>query len=63
MDVIIPSLKCPFKIWYQDGHVCFQKGISRAKKIPFEFEDGQIPEKVIDLLCAIIEYNKLNPEF
>jgi hypothetical protein len=63
VDVIIPSLKCPFKIWYQDGHVCFQKGISRAKKIPFEFEDGQIPEKVIDLLCAIIEYNKLNPEF
>ena len=63
-NVIIPSLKVPFVLWYQDGYVCFKKGVSRAKKIPFEFdENGQIPEEIIDLLCAIIEYNKLNPEF
>jgi hypothetical protein len=64
VDVIIPSLKCPFKVWYQEGYLCFKKGVSRAKKIPFQFdEEGKIPETAIDILCAVIEHGKLNLEF
>jgi hypothetical protein len=64
VNVIVPSLKCSFTIWYQEGYVCFKKGISRAKKIPFDFdEQGKVPETTIDILCALIEYNKLNLEF
>lgn len=59
-DVIVPSLRVTFHLWYNDGYLCFQKGILRPIKIPFEFEDGQISEEAIDVVCALIEYKNVN---
>lgn len=59
-DVIVPSLRVTFHLWYNDGYLCFQKGKLRAIKIPFEFEDGQISEEAIDVVCALIEYKNVN---
>lgn len=59
-DVIVPSLRSTFHLWYNDGYLCFQKGTLRPIKIPFEFEDGQISEEAIDVVCALIEHKNVN---
>jgi hypothetical protein len=29
-------------------------------KIPFDFEDGTIPDAIIDVICAIAEHHQSN---
>lgn len=60
IDIVIPSLKSKFRLWWKDPYLFFKKGTERPIKIPTETEDGLIPESTIDIICAIIEMKRLN---
>lgn len=60
IDVVIPSLKSKFILWWRDPYIFLKKGSQRPIKIPTDLEDGLIPESTIDIICAIIEMKRLN---
>lgn len=60
-NVVVPSLTGPFDVWYENDHVIFKRFYYRKQyKLKCEFEDGKISEGIIDILCALVEYYKLN---
>jgi hypothetical protein len=60
VDVVIPSLKSQFVLWWRDEYLFFKKGTERPIKIPVDLDDGHIPESAIDIICALVEMKRLN---
>lgn len=60
-NVVIPSLTGPFDIWFKDNHIYFKRFyFKKLYKIPCVLEGSRIPEEVINVLCALVDYHKLN---
>lgn len=60
-NVVIPSIVGPFDIWFENGYIYFRKVYKgKLHRFPCEFEDGLLSERLIDLICAYVEYYKLN---
>jgi hypothetical protein len=60
-NVVVPSVTGPFDIWFEAGNVYLKRFYEKKKyRIPCEFEDEILSEKIIDVLCAYINYFKLN---
>ena len=60
-NVVVPSLKSSFDLWYENGDIYFRTYNTRKKyKIPCEFESGKISEKVIEIVYRLIKHLKLN---
>lgn len=55
----VPSLKHPLSLWYDEGYIFYEYSIMK-NKIPFDFEDGTIPDAIIDVICAIAEHHQSN---
>ena len=60
-NVVIPSLKAPFDIWYENNAVYFKRYyFKKVYRIPCDLDGSKIPEEIIDVLCAIVEHHKIN---
>lgn len=60
-NVVVPSLKSSFDLWYENGDILFRTFHTKKKyRIPCEFEDGMISEKTIEIIYRLIEHLELN---
>lgn len=60
-DVVVPSIKSSFDIWYENDNLYFRTFNTKKKyKIPCEFESDQISETSIEVIYRLINHLKIN---
>lgn len=59
-EVIVPSLKASFSLEYIGDYILLKKGKDFSYRIPCELEDGQVSDRVIDYIIAVVEHNQVN---
>ena len=59
-EVIVPSLKASFSLEYTGDYILLKKGKDFSYRIPCELKDGQVSDRVIDYIIAVVEHNQIN---
>lgn len=59
-EVIVPSLKASFSLEYTGDYILLKKGKDFSYRIPCELKDGQVSDRVIDYIVAVVEHNQIN---
>jgi hypothetical protein len=60
-NVIVPSLKSPFDLWYENGDILLKTFHTKKKyRVPCEFESDMISEKTIEIIYRLLEHLEIN---